>query len=45
VCDGDLHEGTSNKNEGEHTTVDAVTHIAAHIGGATMPPTVGQSQP
>jgi hypothetical protein len=45
VCDGDLHEGTSNKNKGEHTTPDAVTHIATHIGGAAMPPTVGQSQP
>jgi hypothetical protein len=45
VCDRELHEGASDKNKGEHTLADAVTHIATHTGGATMPPLVGQSRP
>jgi hypothetical protein len=45
VCDGELDEGTSNENEGEHTMADAVTRIAARTGGAAMPPPVGQSWP
>jgi hypothetical protein len=45
VCDGELREGISNENEGEHTPIDAATRIAARAEGAAMPPPVGRSQP
>jgi hypothetical protein len=45
MCDGELHEGTSNKNEGEHTPTDVATCIPTHAGSATMRPPVGPSWP
>jgi hypothetical protein len=45
MCDGELHEGTPNENEGEHTPANVVTCNTARAGGAAMPPPVGQSRP
>jgi hypothetical protein len=45
MCDGVLHKGTPNENEGEHTLANATTRNATCTGGAAMPPPVGQSRP
>jgi hypothetical protein len=43
MCDGELREGISNENEGEHTPADAVTCITARAGDAAMPPRHGNA--
>jgi hypothetical protein len=42
VCDRELHEGVSNKNEDEHTPAGPVARTMTCAGGATMPPLVRQ---
>jgi hypothetical protein len=45
MCDGELHEGTPDENESEHTPPNAVTRNAAYASGATIPPLVEQLRP
>jgi hypothetical protein len=44
-CDGELCEGVSDENEGEHTVADVVARTTARAGGVAMPPPVGCPQP
>jgi hypothetical protein len=42
MCDGELREGVSDENEGEHTLAEPAACIMEHAGGAAMPPPMGQ---
>jgi hypothetical protein len=45
VCDGELREGVSDENEGEHTLAGPAARTVTCTRGAAMPPLVGQPQP
>jgi hypothetical protein len=43
MCDRELREGASDKNEGEHTPADVATRVVARARGAAKPPPMGRS--
>jgi hypothetical protein len=45
MYDGELHEGASEENEGEHTPADTAARTVERAGGVAMPPLVRQPQP
>jgi hypothetical protein len=45
MCDGELHEGTPDENEGGHNSPNAATRNDARVGGVAMHHLWGKHSP